>query len=111
MQVIVMKNEIVLSEETLLNYDFKIDARGYRPQEVDKVLDIVINDYKTFAKKEKEYQDKIDELNKQILDLKHQLRNANENMQIFKASEKEITNLDLIKRVSQLEKIIYGKEE
>ena len=106
-----MKNDIVLSSDTLLNWDFKLDARGYRPQEVDKVLDIVINYYKTFAKKEKEYQDKIDELNKQILDLKHQLRNANENMQIFKASEKEITNLDLIKRVSQLEKIIYGKEE
>lgn len=106
-----MKNEIVLSSDTLLNWDFKLDARGYRPQEVDKVLDIVINDYKIFAKKEKEYQEKIDELNNQILDLKHQLRNANENMQIIKSSEKEVTNLDLIKRVSQLEKIIYGKDE
>lgn len=106
-----MKNEIVLSSDTLLNWDFKLDARGYRPQEVDKVLDIVINNYKTFAKKEKEYKDKIDELNNQILDLKHQLRNANENMQIYKSSEKEVTNLDLIKRVSQLEKIIYGKDE
>ena len=103
--------DIVLSSDTLLNWDFKLDARGYRPQEVDKVLDIVINYYKIFNRKEKEYQENIEELNKQILDLKHQLRNANENMQIFKASEKEITNLDLIKRVSQLEKIIYGKEE
>ena len=106
-----MKNEIVLSSDTLLNWDFKLDARGYRPQEVDKVLDIVINDYKTFAKKEKEYQERIDELNKQILDLKHQLRSANENMAIYKSSEKEITNIDLIKRVSQLEKIVYGKDE
>lgn len=106
-----MKNEIVLSSDTLLNWDFKLDARGYRPQEVDKVLDIVINDYKTFAKKEKEYQDKIEELNKQILDLKHQLRSVNENMQIYKSSEKEVSNLDLIRRVSQLEKIIYGKDE
>ena len=106
-----MKNEIVLSSDTILNWDFKLDARGYRPQEVDKVLDIVINDYKTFARKEKEYQEKIDELNKQILDLKHQLRSANENMQIYKSSEKEVSNLDLIRRVSQLEKIIYGKDE
>ena len=106
-----MKNEIVLSSDTLLNWDFKLDARGYRPQEVDKVLDIVINDYKTFAKKEKEYQDKIEDLNKQILDLKHQLRSANENMAIYKSSEKEVSNLDLIRRVSQLEKIIYGKDE
>ena len=109
--MIYVKNEIVLSSDTLLNWDFKLDARGYRPQEVDKVLDIVINDYKTFAKKEKEYQERIDELNKQILDLKHQLRSANENMAIYKSSEKEITNIDLIKRVSQLEKIIYGKDE
>ena len=106
-----MKNEIVLSSDTLLNWDFKLDARGYRPQEVDKVLDIVINDYKTFARKEKEYQDRIDDLNRQILDLKHQLRSANENMQIYKSSEKEVTNLDIIRRVSQLEKIIYGKDE
>ena len=106
-----MKNEIVLSSDTLLNWDFKLDARGYRPQEVDKVLDIVINDYKTFARKEKEYKEKIDELNKQILDLKHQLRSANENMQIYKSSDKDISNLDLIRRVSQLEKIIYSKDE
>ena len=106
-----MKNEIVLSSDTLLNWDFKLDARGYRPQEVDKVLDIVINDYKTFARKEKEYQDRIDDLNRQILDLKHQLRSANENMQIYKSSEKEVSNLDIIRRVSQLEKIIYGKDE
>ena len=106
-----MKNEIVLSSDTLLNWDFKLDARGYRPQEVDKVLDIVINDYKTFARKEKEYQEKIDDLNKQILDLKHQLRSVNENMQIYKSSEKEVSNLDLIRRVSQLEKIIYGKDD
>ena len=109
--MIFVKNEIVLSSDTLLNWDFKLDARGYRPQEVDKVLDIVINDYKTFAKKEKAYQEKIEELNKEILDLKHQLRSANDSMQIIKSSEKEMTNLDIIRRVSQLEKIVFGKDE
>ena len=106
-----MKNEIVLSPETLLNWDFKLDARGYRPQEVDKLLDIIIKDYQTFASIEGTYQDKIDELNKHILDLKHQLRTANESMQIYKSSNGEVTNVDILKRVSQLEKIIYGKSE
>ncbi len=106
-----MKNEIVLSPDTLLNWDFKLDARGYRPQEVDKLLDIVIKDYQTWTMLERNYQDKIDELNKQILDLKHQLRTANESMQIYKSSNNEVTNLDILKRVSQLEKIIYGKDE
>lgn len=106
-----MKNEIVLSPDTLLNWDFKLDARGYRPQEVDKLLDIIIKDYQTWSNIEKNYQEKIDDLNKQILDLKHQLRTANESMQIFKSSNGEVTNVDILKRVSQLEKIIYGKSE
>ena len=103
-----MKNEVVLTPETLLNWDFKIDARGYRPQEVDKALDIVISDYKAYDKKIEALQKKIEEQNKEILDLKHQLRSANESMQIIKNSEKEITNIDILRRVSNLEKIIYG---
>ena len=106
--MIELKNEVVLTPETLLNWDFKIDARGYRPQEVDKALDIVISDYKAYDKKIALLEKKIEEQNKEILDLKHQLRSANESMQIFKSNEKEVTNLDIIRRVSNLEKIIYG---
>ena len=106
-----MKNEVVLTPETLLNWDFKIDARGYRPQEVDKALDIVISDYKAYDRKVKALEDRIASLNEEILDLKHQLRSANEKAEIYKSSDKEITNLDILKRVSNLEKIIYGKKE
>ena len=106
-----MKNEVVLNPETLLNWDFKIDARGYRPQEVDKALDIVISDYKAYERKVAALQKKIEEQNKEILDLKHQLRSANESMQLIKNSEKEVTNLDIIRRVSQLEKMVFGDKE
>lgn len=106
-----MKNEVVLTPETLLNWDFKIDARGYRPQEVDKALDIVISDYKAYDRKVKDLEEKIALLNEEILELKHQLRTANEREEILKSSDKEITNVDLLKRISNLEKIIYGKKE
>lgn len=106
-----MKNEIVLNPETLLNWDFKIDARGYRPQEVDKALDIVISDYKTYNSIIKELQQKIDDLNAENLELKHQLRSAKEREEILKSSDKEVTNVDILRRLSQLEKIIYGKED
>ena len=33
---------ISLTTQDILNKDFKIDARGYRPQEVDKFLDMII---------------------------------------------------------------------
>jgi len=106
-----LKNEVVLTPETLLNWDFKIDARGYRPQEVDKALDIVISDYKAYDRKVKDLEEKIALLNEEILELKHQLRTANEREEILKSSDKEITNVDLLKRISNLEKIIYGKKE
>ena len=32
-------DKISLTIEDILNKDFKIDARGFRPQEVDKFLD------------------------------------------------------------------------
>ncbi len=106
-----MKNEVVLTPETLLNWDFKIDARGYRPQEVDKALDIVISDYKAYDRKVKELEERIALLNEEILQLKHKLRTANEREEILKSSDKEITNIDLLQRISNLEKIIYGKKD
>ena len=50
-----MYNErITLTPQELLDKEFKIDARGYRPQEVDKFLDLVINDYNEFITEIKE---------------------------------------------------------
>jgi DivIVA domain-containing protein len=34
--------------QDILEKEFKIDARGYRPQEVDKFLDIIIKDYNEY---------------------------------------------------------------
>ena len=38
-------------------------------------------------------------------------KNSSENIEIVKKSEKEITNVDILRRLSQLEKYIYDKEE
>ena len=39
------QERIVLSPKEILEKEFKLDTRGYRPQEVDKFLDTVISDY------------------------------------------------------------------
>jgi DivIVA domain-containing protein len=44
-----MYNEkIYLTPQDILNKEFKKDTMGYRPQEVDKYLDMVIRDYTEF---------------------------------------------------------------
>ena len=110
-----MYNErIYLTPHEILEKEFKIDARGYRPQEVDKFLDMVIRDYTEYnsiiKKLEKDIKDLTEDNNK----LKHEILVLNEQLEISKSSEntnRNMTNVDLLKRISQLEKVVFGKED
>ena len=103
-------DRITLSSAEIFEKEFKIDARGYRLQEVDKFLDIIIHDYNEFNSIIKELAIKNNKLIEENESLKNEVRTLKSNMEALKYSEKEITNVDLIRRVSQLEKIILGKE-
>lgn len=104
------RDRIVLSIQDILEKEFKIDARGYRLQEVDKFLDTIIGDYNEYNKIIKELDNERIKLISENQSLKQEVRNLKSSMEAVKFSEKEITNVDLIRRVSQLEKIILGKE-
>ncbi len=103
-------DRIQLSSKEILEKEFKIDARGYRLQEVDKFLDIVIHDYNEYNSIIKELAISNNKLVEENDALKNEIRNLKSNLEALKYSEKEVTNVDLIRRVSQLEKIILGKE-
>ena len=103
-------DRITLTSKDILEKDFKIDARGYRLQEVDKFLDIIIKDYNEFNNIIREIATMNSKLSKENENLKQEIRNLRSDMEALKYSEKEVTNVDLIRRVSQLEKIILGKE-
>lgn len=103
--------DVSLSIQDILEKEFKIDTRGYRPQEVDSFLDVIMRDYN-------EYNNIIKALvkdNKSLMaenhTLKEEVRNLKSSIEAAKYGEKEITNVDLLRRISQLEKIILGKEE
>ena len=103
-------DRITLSSAEIFEKEFKIDARGYRLQEVDKFLDIVIHDYNEYNSIIKELAIKNSELLEENASLKNDIRILKSNLEALKYTEKEVTNFDLIRRVSQLEKIILGKE-
>lgn len=103
-------DRITLSSAEIFEKEFKIDARGYRLQEVDKFLDIVIHDYNEYNSIIKELAIKNNELLEENDNLKNEVRILKSNLEALKYNEKEVTNVDLIRRVSQLEKIIFGKE-
>ncbi len=106
-----MKNRINLTIEDILNKQFKIDARGYRLQEVDKFLDVIMTDYNTFNNVIKSMDKDMRVLIQENHNLKQEVRNLKSSIAAAKYGEKEITNVDLLRRISQLEKIVFGKEQ
>ncbi len=105
------QERIMLSSEDILNKEFKIDTRGYRPQEVDKYLDIVIRDYNEFKKILKESELEKRELIEDNIRLKQEVRKLQMKLEaVSDGKSSEVNNADLLRRLSNLEKIIYGKE-
>ena len=104
-------DKITLTMQDILEKDFKIDARGYRMQEVDQFLDTIIRDYNEYNNMIKYLREENEKLTSENTDLKQQVRSLKSSIETVKGGEKEITNVDLLKRISQLEKIVLGKEE
>lgn len=105
--------KISLTPQEILDKEFKIDARGYRPQEVDKFLDIVINDYHEFIAEIKNYKKDVAFLQDENNKLRNELRRIKANIEAAEgtASSSQVSNIDLLRRLSQLEKVVYGKDE
>ena len=107
-----MINErISLTSQDILEKDFKVDARGYRPQEVDKFLDIIIKDYAEYNNIIKKILKENKVLQEEIIALKNENRHLKElgNASNNSSNTAKISNLDIIKRISNLEKTVYGK--
>ncbi len=106
-----MQGKISLTPQDILEKEFKIDTRGYRLKEVDQFLDQIIGDYEQFYDMIQNLEKEKEELLKEIMNLKQELRNAKMSIDIAKTGEKEFTNMDILRRVSNLEKIVFKKEE
>lgn len=103
--------KIALTMQDILEKEFKIDARGYRMQEVDSFLDTIIRDYNEYNNIIKHLTEENRNLSDENTSLKQEIRSLKSSIETVKGGEKEITNVDLLRRISQLEKIILGKEQ
>ncbi len=104
-----MQGKISLTPQEILKKEFKIDMRGYNQKEVDSFLDEILGDYEQFAEIIRQYEEEKEENIKEIMNLKQELRNVKMSIDAAKSADSEVTNLDILRRVSNLEKIIYGK--
>lgn len=107
---IMYQERILLTSKDILEKQFKIDTRGYRPQEVDKFLDVVIRDYEEYASILKEQENERKDLIEENIRLKQEIRNLRTKIELLsESSTSDVSNTDVLRRLSNLEKIIYGK--
>ena len=106
------QNKIKLTPQDILEKDFKIDTRGYRLKEVDQFLDDIISDYEQFLEIISNLEKEKAELLSEIMSLKQELRNSKLNMEVASNNKStgEVTNVDIIRRLSQLEKMVYASK-
>ncbi|MCA1030454.1 cell division regulator GpsB [Bacillus timonensis] len=95
-----ISDKFKLTPKDILEQDFKTAMRGYKQEDVDKFLDLVIKDYETF------YQE-IEELKQENSRLKRQL---DESFKKQTPAQTGTTNFDILKRLSNLEKHVFGSK-
>lgn len=93
---------------------------GYDPEDVDDFLDGIIADYGVFTKRIKELQDQVGQLQGALQDAQDQLSGQTTSAPAEKPApapveaapkqEAQPTNLDLIKRVANLERAVFGAD-
>ena len=113
----IMENNLInLTPEEIYNKEFRFDTKGYNPKEVDRFLDSIIEDYQTFNKTIVDLKKEREEQIETILKLKQEIRDLKTSVEISKASLNYadgggVGSIDVLKRLSQLEKIVYGKSD
>lgn len=105
----------ILDSQEILDKTFHIDTRGYRMSEVDIYLDAVITDYNMFNDTIAELTKTVSELTIYSMKLEKDLEALQAKLEISnevtsEPSSNSMTNVDLLKRLSELEKKVYNSK-
>ena len=106
------RDRVVLTSRDILEKEFKIDTRGYRPQEVDRFLDMIIKDYEEMQSIIHDLEKENKHLTEDNISLKQEIRKLKNKIDVLADNDVSghTSNADVLRRISKLEKIIYGKE-
>ena len=99
-----------LTAKEILQQDFKQKMRGYDPVEVDEYLDSIIKDYEQYNREIMELREENERLIAKVDQLTRSTETLSRIRQDAPKQTTTITNFDIIKRLSNLEKEVFGKK-
>ena len=106
---------IMYTPKDIFEQEFKSSMRGYDKKEVDEFLDDIIKDYETYIST-------IEELRQENTRLKEEVKQAKKRQEAAQTTVSPAasvsssrvattaTNFDILKRISRLEKEVFGKQ-
>ncbi|WP_203648517.1 cell division regulator GpsB [Secundilactobacillus yichangensis] len=94
----------------ILQKEFRQKMRGYDPADVDSFLDNVIKDYETFTKENQHLQDENERLRAKVDELTKQLSVGGTATAQPSQPATNVTNMDILKRLSNLERHVFGSQ-
>ena len=100
---------ISLSTKDILQKQFKRSFRGFDIEEVDALLDLIIRDYDTFQKEISFLQAENERLLTKVDELSRQATVSKVN-RTSNVSSSGVTNFDILKRLSNLEKHVFDSK-
>lgn len=105
---------IIYSPRDIFEQEFKHSMRGYDKKEVDEFLDNIIKDYETYMAQIQELRAENDKLKQQLAARAKAPTPVTPSARVV-SSEKpyhsqSATNIDILKRISRLEKEVFGKQ-
>ncbi|OAM71838.1 cell division protein [Aerococcus loyolae] len=93
-----------LTTKDILQKEFKPALRGFNTEEVDAFLDLIIRDYESYEKELAFLRQENNRLKQNIESESKQTNNTSRS-----SSQVATTNYDILKRLSKLEKTVYGQ--
>ncbi|SNZ10293.1 DivIVA domain-containing protein [Terribacillus aidingensis] len=109
---------IQLTQKDIFEKNFKTGMRGYNQDEVDEYLDKIIQDYETFQKEIDRLKSENERLRQQQSGDVRQSRSISQQREpapqqtapVRETQTNHQVNYDILKRLSNLEKAVFGKK-
>ncbi|SFP98016.1 cell division regulator GpsB [Salibacterium halotolerans] len=103
-------NNIQLTGKDILDKDFKSSMKGYNKDEVDQFLDTVIQDYEAYEQRVRDLEQQLEQArsgSRRETRVNSQVQEESPDRSMPQAGG---TNYDILKRLSNLEKEVFGKK-
>lgn len=107
--------EINFTTQDILQKEFKEKRMGtaYDPTDVDSFLDLVIKDYETFNREISQLRNENEQLSGKVDDLTRQVsarQSVPSQPESANSTTSSVTNMDILKRLSNLERHVFGSQ-